>query len=73
MSPLRVSGRLVEVFRARFPCRASAALLVTSARELGLDVEVRDGGAAGVIVVAEGLRVDRAAVATLARVAPGAA
>jgi hypothetical protein len=68
-----MSGRLVEVFRAHFPCRASAARVVTAARELGLDVEVRNAGGEGVLVVAEGLRADVAAGERIARLAPGAA
>lgn len=63
--------RLVEVFRHAFPCRASAVLVATAARQLGLDVEERPAGELGVLVVASGLHTDRAAGERLVLLAMG--
>ncbi len=53
-------SKLVEVFRALLPCRASAALVAFDARRMGLDVEERHAGEQGVLVVASGLHADPA-------------
>lgn len=60
---------LVEVFRALFPCRASAAVVAATARRMGLDVEERPAGAAGVLVIASGLHPAPATGETLAALA----
>jgi len=65
-------ARLVEIATLRFPCRASAASVVATARTLpNVDVEVRSGSdiGDGVIVIVSALASERLAGEHLERLA----
>ena len=55
----------VEIMRGLFAWRVEASLVVTTARSLGFEVEVRDAGAGRVLVVVEGLRANGGAACAM--------